>query len=96
MEGGNQYSAAIVSSRENTVTVIIREVYHHPSQSGRLSFPRRVIEEPRTYVGDRVLKREPEQEETTAEEFGYTVIDEEGVEVPFNEQLEDEKTDDEE
>ena len=96
MGGGNKYTAAIVSSTENTLTVIIREVYQHPSQAGRLSFPRRIVEEPRTYVGDGILKHEPEHEETTAEEFGYTVIDEEGVEVSFNEHLADEKIEDEE
>lgn len=94
--GGNRYSTAIVSSTENTLTVIIREVYQHPSQAGRLSFPRRVVEEPRTYVGDRISKRELEHEETTAEEFGYTVTDEEGLEVSFNEHLKDEITEDEE
>ena len=98
MEGGNRYTAAIVSSTEDTVTVIIREAYQHPSQAGRLSFPRRVVEEPRTYVGDRILKREPEHKETIAEEFGLTIIDEEGVEVPLEEPLEsdEEKTEDEE
>ena len=34
MEGGNQYSAAVVSSTEDMVTVIIREIYQHPSQAG--------------------------------------------------------------
>jgi len=34
MKGGNEYSAAIVSSTEDKLTVIIREVYKHPSQVG--------------------------------------------------------------
>ena len=97
MEGGNKYSAAIVSSSDNVITVIIREIYQHPSQAERLSFPRRMTDEPRSYVSDRMLKRQPEREGTVAEEFGYTIIDEEGVEVPFNESAdEDEKTEDEE
>lgn len=96
MGGGNRYTAAIVSSTENTLAVIIREIYQHPSQAGRLSFPRRVIEEPRIYVGDRIFKRKLEHEETTAEEFGYTVTNEEGLEVSFNEDLKDKITGDEE
>jgi tetratricopeptide (TPR) repeat protein len=97
MEGGNKYSAAIVSSSDNTITVIIRETYQDPSQAGRLSFPRRTTDEPRSYASDRMLKRQPEREGSVAEEFGYTIIDEEGVEVPFNESAEDdEKTEDEE
>ena len=34
MEGGNHYSAAIVSVSEERVTVIIREIYQDPSQVG--------------------------------------------------------------
>jgi len=98
MEGGNRYTAAIVSSAENRVTVIIREVYQDPSQAGQLSFPPKGFEMPRTYVGDRIIKRELEYEETAEEKPGYTIIDEEGVEIPLEEPLEseDDKTEDEE
>ena len=43
MEGGNQYAAAIVSSAEDRVSVIIREVYQDPSQAGQLSFRQRGV-----------------------------------------------------
>ena len=39
MAGGNKYIATIVNSSEEAVTVIIREVYQHPSQAGQTSFP---------------------------------------------------------
>ncbi len=39
MEAGNRYIAAMVSWEESKVKVIIREVYQHPSQEGRVSFP---------------------------------------------------------
>ena len=39
IEGGNKYTAAIVSSAEGLVTVIVREVYQDPGQAGRPSFP---------------------------------------------------------
>jgi hypothetical protein len=96
--GGNRYTAAIVSSAENTVRVIIREVYQDPSQAGQLSFPPKSIETPRSYVGDRIIKRELENKETAAEEPGYTITDEEGVELPIKGPLEsddDDKTEDE-
>jgi len=98
MEGGNRYTAAIVSSTEGTLTVIIREVYQDPSQAGQLSFPPRGFEVPRTSVGDRIIKRELEYEEAAVEKPGYTIIDGEGIEVPLEESLEgdEDKIEDEE
>ena len=63
MGGGNRYQAAIVSSAEDKLTVIIREVYQHPSQAGQLSFPPRGPEKLQPYVGGRILGHEPEEEE---------------------------------
>jgi len=74
MEGGNRYTAAIISSTEEAVTVIIREVYQHPSQAGRLSFPLRGAESLRPYVGDRLIRRELEYEEALSGEPTYTII----------------------
>jgi len=98
MVGGNRYTAAIVSLTENTITAIIREVYQDPGQAGQLSFPPKGFEVPRTSVTDRIIKRELEYEETVVEKPGYTIIDEEGAEVPLEEPLEseDDKTEDEE
>ena len=100
MEGGNRYTAAIVRSSKDVVAVIIKEVYQSPSQAGQLSFPAKGFEEPRTSVGDRIIKRELELEETAVEEPGYTIIDidEEGIEVALKEPLEseEEKTEEEE
>ena len=78
MEGGNEYTANIVSSAEDRVTVIIREVYQHPNQAGQLSFPTRVSKGIRSYAGDRMLRREPGYDEDLAEESGYTIIGGEG------------------
>ena len=74
MEGGNEYTAAIVNSTAEMVTVIIREVYQHPSQVGRPSFPSEGSEDFRSYVGDRLLRRELEYEEALPEEPGYTIV----------------------
>jgi tetratricopeptide (TPR) repeat protein len=80
MEGGNKYSAAVVSSTEEAMTVIIREVYQDPSQAGRLSFPSREVEELRPYVDERMFKLDSEYEEEV-EVPGYTIIGGEEIEV---------------
>ncbi len=68
MSGGNRYQAAIVSSAEDKLAVIIREVYQHPSQAGQLSFPPRGPEKLQPYVAGRMLAHEHEEEEALLEE----------------------------
>ena len=74
MEGGNKYTVAIISSTEEVVTVIIREVYQDPSQVGRLSFLPKGAEGFQHYVGDRIIRREIEYEESLPEESGYAIV----------------------
>ena len=74
MEGGNRYTAAIVNSTTEAVTVIIREEYQDPSQVGRLSFPSRGSDSFRPYVGDRIIRRELEYEEALPGEPAYTIV----------------------
>jgi len=66
--GGNKYTGAIVSSAEDRVAVIIREVYQDPSQAGQLSFPPKGSESLHPYLGDKMLRRELEHIETSEEE----------------------------
>jgi len=61
MQGGNEYRAAVVSSAEDKLTIIIREVYQHPSQAGQLSFPPRGVEKLQPYVSGRILRHELEE-----------------------------------
>jgi tetratricopeptide (TPR) repeat protein len=68
MRGGNKYTAAIVSSAEGKVTVIIREVYQDPSQAGQLSFPPRGFRGLRPYVTNKISRDELEYEELLPEE----------------------------
>ena len=42
MSGGNRYAATVKSVDDRTVTIIIREVYKHPSQARIVSFPSKV------------------------------------------------------
>lgn len=77
MEGGNKYTAAIVSSKQNSISVIIRETYQDPSQIDQVSFAGRRLEEIQPYTGDRVLPEYEEEELVEAPAFT-----EEGVEIP--------------
>jgi len=79
MLGGNQYSASVVKSAADSMTVIIRETSQHPSQAGKLSFPPKGQEEFRAYGSDKLLKLESEEGEE--EESGYTIIGGAEVEV---------------
>ncbi len=82
MERGNRYTAAIISSTEEAVALIIREAYQHPSQAGQLSFPLKRAESFRPYVGDdRIIRREVEYEEALSGKPSYTIIGGEGAEV---------------
>ncbi len=74
MKGGNKYTAAILSSTEDKISVIIREVYQDPSQVGQPSFPPKGVEGFRPYISDRIIRRGLEYEEALPEELGYTII----------------------
>ena len=76
--GGNKYSATVVKSTADMMTVMIRETYQHPSQAGKLSFPPKGMEEFRAYGSDKFTKVGAEGEE---EDTGYTIIGGEDVEV---------------
>jgi tetratricopeptide (TPR) repeat protein len=68
MEGGNRYTAAIARISEDKGKVMIKEVYQHPSQAGRPSFPTRVADDFRPYVKNTVLRYELEDDEEAFEE----------------------------
>jgi tetratricopeptide (TPR) repeat protein len=67
MNGGNKYTAAVVASNENSISVIIRETYQDPSQTDQVSFPARKLEEIQPYTTDRVFQSEYEGEEEISE-----------------------------
>ena len=43
IEGGNRYAAAVTTVSENSITIIIRETYQHPSRRGKFSFPPKAL-----------------------------------------------------
>jgi tetratricopeptide (TPR) repeat protein len=56
IRGGNRYAAAIVELEEDTLRVMLREVYQDPSLNDRLSFPTRVRgAAPRAYIRRDIL-----------------------------------------
>ncbi len=74
MDGGNKYSAAIVSASETAVTVMIRETYQDPSQAGKLSFPPKDEAAHYPPASDRMIRRELEYEESQTGEPSYTIV----------------------
>ena len=82
IEGGNRYTAAITSLADNEVKVIIREMFQHPSQAGRPSFPAKGPNGFRSYVRDSILKYELEEEETFDETEDAMEREEEGEPLP--------------
>ena len=89
MQGGNEYTAAITSSTEDAVTIIIREVYQHPSQAGQLSFPPKTVEELPPEITHRIPRREVEYEEESIGGPGYTIVGGEETEELAEESPED-------
>lgn len=57
IRGGNRYDAAILNVEKDKVQVIIKEVYQHPSQTGRHSFPVKATEHLRTRIKESLLRR---------------------------------------
>lgn len=79
IRGGNQYVAAIQSLADGNVRVIIREVFQHPSQVGKVSFPTREPEAVRPYTREDLVRVDQEEEE---EEFFFEEEEELHEEVP--------------
>lgn len=68
IEGGNEYTAAIVSLDNDRAKVIIREVFQHPSQIGRPSFRVKAVEGFHPHVKDTLLRHEAMGEEDLEED----------------------------
>lgn len=80
---GNRYIAAMHSIGDKETKVIIREVYQHPSQVGRPSFPLKDKQAYRPYVRESLLRHRLEDEDfgeegdegMDAEREGFSVTD---------------------
>jgi hypothetical protein len=76
-QGGNKYSAVVVKSSADGMTVMIRETFQHPDQAGKLSFPPKGMEEFRAYGATLKVNEEGGEEDDS----GYTIVGGEEVEV---------------
>ena len=81
IKGGNKYSAAIASISDSVVKVIITEIYQHPKQVGRPSFPAKIKDGFRSSVKDSILKYEIGDEEETYDDSGNVVDMDEDTEI---------------
>ncbi|MCL4534302.1 MAG: tetratricopeptide repeat protein [Bacteroidetes bacterium] len=91
MKGGNQYSAAILDQEEGHPRIIVQEVFQHPNQVGKISFPLRSAAATaiRPYVRESILQYGLEEEEEEEEgEFGPEAAPE--AEEPIEEDFSDE------
>ena len=68
MESGNRYAAAMTRISEDKGKVMIKEVYQHPSQAGKPSFPARVADDFRPYVKNTLLRYELDEDEEALED----------------------------
>jgi tetratricopeptide (TPR) repeat protein len=88
MQGGNHYVGAVLLHEEDTLRVILHEVYQDPAQSDKLSFPTRVRgTAPRAYIRKDILF---DAEETDL------LVDEEDEEAETEEAEEETEMEDEE
>jgi len=84
--GGNKYTANVISSLEDRMTIIIREVHQDPSQTGKLSFPALKSKASRPHIKNSKSRHRLEfEEEEEEEEVGYTVVGGEETEVTLKE-----------
>lgn len=77
MEGGNRYVAAVVQSDSRQVRLLIREVYQHPSQLARMSFPGKLGDSMGMYGYSQSLRYDYEVDDILEEEE-FAVGGEEG------------------
>jgi tetratricopeptide (TPR) repeat protein len=71
IEGGNRYEAALTAIHEGEVTIIIREVFTHPANFGKVSFPSAVAgrsSDVRPYMKGTALRYDDEEDSEEFEE----------------------------
>jgi tetratricopeptide (TPR) repeat protein len=69
INGGNKYAAAVAGLSGDSVRVIIKETFQHPTQVGRLSFPAgKAGEVVRPYTKESMVRSDLDEEDEFAEE----------------------------
>jgi tetratricopeptide (TPR) repeat protein len=69
IDGGNKYAAAVAGLDGESVRVIIKETFQHPTQVGRLSFPAgKAGDVVRPYTKESMVRSDMEEDEDFGEE----------------------------
>jgi hypothetical protein len=97
IEGGNRYTAAVTQVVDSAISIIIREVYQHPSQRGKLSFPPKALPTGayRPYMREGALRYGLEDEEEGGFDFDPESDADETDDSDEEAEFEEEESDDE-
>ena len=69
IDGGNKYAAAVAGIGDQTVRVIIKETFQHPTQVGRLSFPAgKAGDAIRPYTKESMVRSDMDDDEDVVDE----------------------------
>lgn len=75
--GGNKYAAAVAGVTSDSVRIIIKEAFQHPSQVGRLSFPAgKAGDMVRAYTKESLVRTDMDEEEEAVDEEWDDTADE--------------------
>ncbi len=88
IEGGNEYTAAVVAVNEQGVSIIIRETFKHRSLQNICSFPSKVKEEEQSYPNEtvaRVVREDDVDVDADDDDDEENVIDEEAIDTGWSE-----------
>ena len=88
MDGGNKYSAVVVSVNDDGVSIMIRETFKHPSLQNMCSFPSQSAANSDGASRTRVDKRATQsalEEDDDEEDDEENIIDEEALEASWSE-----------
>lgn len=66
VQGGNKYEATVTSASSHALTIIVREVFNHPSLAGIVSFPSRSSADYRVYMPSALLGAELDEGDAQA------------------------------
>jgi tetratricopeptide (TPR) repeat protein len=97
IEGGNRYTAAVTQVADSAISIIVREVYQHPSQRGKLSFPPKALPTGayRPYMREGALRYGLEDEEEGGFDFDPESDADETDDSDEEAEFEEEESDDE-
>lgn len=98
LEGGNRYAAAVTTVSENSITIIIRETYQHPTQRGKFSFPPKALPTAtyRPYMREGALRYGMDEDEEGMYDYDSDDVDLDSEENDEEMEYEEEDSGDEE